>query len=67
MEQKRKLVDTNWLRKHLNLKLSNGTFRMQLVPSCKFKMVMPAQNYNFICSCIQILQVNFCQELLFLH
>ena len=24
-------------------------------PSCKCKMVMPVQNYNFVCSCIRIL------------
>ena len=28
----------NWLQKHLNLKLSKSTFRMQFAPSCKSKM-----------------------------
>ena len=54
---------SKWIRKENwliqigceNLKLSKSTFRMQLAPSCKFKMVMPVQNYKFVCSCFRIL------------
>ena len=55
----------NWLQKHLILKLRKSIFRMQFAPSCKCKMVMPVQNYNFICSCIQILtwHCNECWQL----
>ena len=62
-------VRNKWIKKEnwlIKIGFKNiWTWNCNLLPVCKWKMVMPLQNYNFVCFCIQILRwhCNECHQI----